>query len=134
SASPAIQIFNPYNGQPFAGNIIPQNLLNPLALRVQNTYIPSPNLGAPGNLVSNFGWLFPYPEDQYRADVLVGRVDHRISDKNSIYGRYSGYSPRYILNDGNYPDLNWTKLRQSHSWAVVDTHTFAPNVVNVFTL
>jgi hypothetical protein len=134
TASPAIQIFNPYTGQPFGGNIIPQNMLNPLALAVQSKYIPSPNLGPPGNLVNNFGWLFPYPEDQYRADVLVARIDHKISEKNFIYGRYSGYWPRYILNDGNYPNLNWTKLRQSHSWAVVDTYTFTPTVLNTFTL
>jgi hypothetical protein len=134
SASPSIQLSNPFTGQPFAGNIIPQTMLNALALDVQNTYIPLPNQGGPGNLINNFGWLFPYPEDQYRADVLCFRVDHKISNKNMIYGRYSGYWPRYILNDGNYPLLNWTKLRQSHSWAIVDTHTFTPNVVNSFTL
>ena len=133
NASPAIQIFNPYTGQPFTGNVIPPQMLNTLALKVQDLYIPHPNLGQPGQLTSNFGWLFPYPEDQYRADVLVGRIDHKISEKNLIYGRYSGYWPRYILNDGNYPNLDWTKLRQSHSLAIVDTHTFAFNVVNSVT-
>lgn len=140
SASPSIQISNPYTtgptGQPlpFPGNIIPPGMLSPLALKIQNTYIPPANLGGAGNLISNFGWLFAYPEDQYRADVLSARIDHKISEKNFIYGRYSGYWPRYILNDGNYPNLNWTKLRQSHSWAIVDTNTFSPNLINSFTL
>ncbi|HEV2494013.1 MAG TPA: TonB-dependent receptor [Terriglobia bacterium] len=133
NASPAIQIFNPYTGQPFQGNVIPPGMLNSLALKVQDIYIPHPNLGPPGNLINNFGWLFPYPEDQYRADVLVARIDHKISDKHLIYGRYSGYWPRYILNDGNFPNLDWTKLRQSHSWAIVDTYTFTPSLVNSFT-
>ncbi len=134
TASPSIQIFNPYTGQPFQGNIIPQGMLSALPLAVQNAYIPKPNIGGPSNLISNFGWLLPYPSDQYRADVLSTRIDHKISDKNFLFGRYSGYWPRYILNNGNYPDLNWTKLRQSHSWAIVDTHTFTPNLINSFTL
>jgi hypothetical protein len=132
-----IQLYDPYTGLPFQGNMIPQGKLNTLALKVQDLYIPHPNqnlnLAPPDNLVNNFGWLFPYPGDQYRADVLVARVDHKISDKNFIYGRYSGYWPRYVLNDGNFPNLDWTKLRQSHSWAFVDTHTFTPNLVNSFT-
>lgn len=133
-ANGGIQLTNPYTGRPFAGNIIPQDMISPVASKVQDLFIPTPNIGGPGNLINNFGWLLPYPGDQYRADVLVGRVDHKISDKNNIYGRYSGYWPRYILNNGNYPDLNWTKLRQSHSWAIVDVHSFSPNLVNTFTL
>jgi hypothetical protein len=133
SASPSIQISNPYTGQPFQGNIIPPGMLNPLALKVQNTFIPTPNLGGPGNLISNFGWLFPYPSDQYRADVLSTRIDHKISDKNFIYGRYSGYWPRYVLNNGNYPLLNWTKERQSYSFAIVDTQMVTPSLLNAFT-
>ena len=132
--SPPIQIFNPYTGTAFPGNVIDPTMLSQLALKIQSAYIPLPNLGPAGNLVNNFGWLFPYPEDQYRADVVSTRIDHKISDRDFIYGRYSGYWPRYILNDGNYPNLNWTKLRQSHSWAIIDTHTFSTTVVNTFTL
>ena len=87
-----IQLHNPYTHtrQPFQGNIIPKDMLmlNPLALKVQDLYIRHPNqnlnLAPPDNLINNFGWLFPYPEDQYRADVLVARIDHKISDKNFI--------------------------------------------------
>ena len=127
-----IQIHNPYTLQAFQGNVI--NIpLSPVALQVQQLYFPEPNQGAPGEVVNNFGWIFPYPGDQYHADVLSGRIDHKLSEKNNIFGRYSGYWPRYVLNNGDLPTLNWTRLRQSHSWAVVDTHIFTPSLVNTFT-
>ncbi len=132
TASPAIQITD-LSGNPYWKNII-TDPLSTLALKVQNTYIPMPNIGGPGNLVSNYGWLFPYPEDQYRADVLCFRIDHKISEKNLLYARYSGYWPRYVLNPGTYPLLDETKLRQSHSWAFTDTQTFTPSLINSFTL
>ena len=124
-------IVDPVTGQPFQGNMIDR--LNAVSLAVQEKFYRHANLGPPDNFANNFGWVFPYPEDQYHADVLVARIDHKISEKNSVYGRYSGYWPRYVLNNGDLPDLNWTRLRQSHSWAAVDTHIFTPSLVNTFT-
>ena len=72
SLSRPVPILDPLNGAPFPGNIIPTNRLNPVALKVQDQYLPLPNLGAPGSLVNNFAWVHPYPGDQYHADV----VDH----------------------------------------------------------
>ena len=130
-ASP-VKIKDPLTGTPFPGNVIPADRLNATSLKAQNAYLPSPNLGAANSLANNFGFTWPYPDDQFHADVLTTRVDHRFSDKNSLYGRFSAYLPRYILA-GNYPDTFWTRLRQSYSWAIVDTHVFTPNLVNTFT-
>ncbi len=99
---------------------------------MQDQFLPLPNLGAAGSLVNNFSWVHPYPGDQYHADVTTTRIDHKISDSNSLYGRFSAYLPRYVLA-GSYPALVRTKLRQSHSWSVVDTHLFSPRLVNTFT-
>jgi hypothetical protein len=103
-----------------------------VSLATQNNYFPNPNQGGPNDLVNNFGFVFPYPEDQYRADVYVTRIDHNLTDKNSIYGRFSIYLPKYVLS-GNLPDLAWTRIRHSYSWAIVDTHVFSPTIVNTFT-
>src|SRR5207249_2634414 len=83
----------------FENQILPPRL-NTVSLAVQDQYYHRANMGTPDSFVKNFGWVFPYPEDQYHADVLVTRIDHKISEKNSIYGRYSGYWPRYVLNNG----------------------------------
>lgn len=131
--SPPVQITDPLNGgAPFAGNMIPPGRLNAVALKLTSQYMPAPNLGGPHDLTNNFGFTWHYPDDQYHADVVVTRLDHRFTEKNSLYGRFSAYLPRYVLV-GNYPSLFWTRLRQSHSWAIVDTHLFSPYLVNTFT-
>jgi hypothetical protein len=130
--SKPVVINDPLNGAPFPNNIIPSSRLSAVSMNAQNTYLPLPNLGAATNLVNNFQWAHPYPGDQYRADVVSARIDHKISDKNSLYGRIAAYLPRYVLA-GAYPALASTKLRQSHSWSIVDTHVFSPSLVNTFT-
>jgi len=124
-------ITDPLTGNPFEGNVIPPERLSSVAQTVQEDSFPPPNVGGPDALVNNFAWIHPYPDDQFRADVLSVRVDHRLSEKNSFYARIQAYLPRYVLA-GNYPALGWTRLRQSHSWVFTDTHVFSPNVVNIF--
>ncbi|HET9176910.1 MAG TPA: carboxypeptidase regulatory-like domain-containing protein [Terriglobia bacterium] len=133
---PSTVITNPATGAPYPGNVIPPSDLSSspasaVALATQNNYIPRPNIGGPNALVNNFTFVWPYPGDQYNADVYVGRVDHTFSEKDSIYGRFSSYFPKYILA-GNYPALGSSRTRTSYSWAVNETHIFAPNLLNSF--
>jgi carboxypeptidase family protein/TonB-dependent receptor-like protein len=132
SSSPVVTVRDPLNGQPFAGNRIPTSRLNAVSLKVQEQQMPRPNRGGAGSLVNNFDWVHPYPSDQFRADVLVTRVDHHFSSNNSLYGRFSAYLPRYIT-PGNYPTTGTSSRRQSHSWVFGDTHIFSPNMINTFT-
>lgn len=125
-------INDPLTGAPFTGNRIPAARISSIAQKVQEKYLPLPNLGGPDLLSNNFGWAHPFPSDQFHADVIVARVDHHLSSRNSLYGRFSAYLPQYVLA-GNYPALASTRLRQSHSWAAVDTHVFSPRVINTFT-
>ena len=129
SSSPAVMITDPLTGNPFPGNIIPASRISGTPQALQQDFIPLPN--RPG-LTNNFGWIHPYPDDQFRADVWSVRVDHRLNDKHSLYGRFQGYLPRYI-SAGDYPTLNSTTNRQSHAWVVRDIYVFSPNTVNTFT-
>jgi len=122
-------IKDPLTGQPFSDNLIPQGRLNSVGVKAQDAFFPLPNRGG---LVSNLGWEHPYPDDQFHADVLSVRIDHKVTEKNSLYGRIQAYLPRYVLA-GNYPTTNWTRLRQSHSWIITDTHVFSPTLLNSFT-
>jgi len=133
---PSTVITNPATGAPYPGNVIPPSDLSSspasaVALATQSNYIPRPNIGGPNALVNNFTFVWGYPGDQYNADVYVGRIDHTFSEKDSIYGRFSSYFPKYIIA-GNYPDLGWSKTRTSYSWAINETHIFAPNLLNSF--
>src|SRR5262249_12490903 len=127
-----VAIKDPLTGQNFPGNIIPSNRLSAVSLKVQDQFLPHANRGAADTLANNFDWVHPYPSDQFRADVVVIRIDHRVSEKNSLYGRLAAYWPRYIT-PANYPALATTSQRQSYSWAFVDTHVFTPTLINTFT-
>src|SRR6185437_13361434 len=88
-------IYNPFttrsvNGQfirdPFPGNVIPQNMLDPVALKLMS-YYPQPN--RPGNPVTganNFAGTAGLPTD---SDQYTIKVDHNINDKQHFFARWS---------------------------------------------
>ena len=126
-----VTIKDPLNGNPFPGNLIPANRLNATSLKVQAQYLPAPNLNGPDALANNYGFLFPHPSDLFRWDSYHERIDHRFSDKNTISGHYLTSKPLYVLA-GPYPAFTWTRVRDSRTLAVQDTHIFSPSLVNTF--
>jgi hypothetical protein len=91
-----VTIRDPLNGTPFPGNIIPSSRFNAVSSKVQSTYMPPPNQGGPHDQARNFGYLFPYPGDVRWWDYITERIDHKISDKNTIHGRLSMIWGRYV--------------------------------------
>jgi Carboxypeptidase regulatory-like domain/TonB dependent receptor len=77
SSGPAIR--DPLTGQPFPGNIIPQDRFS-RAAKFFFPYILLPN--SPGN---RFRAVASNPTNIYE---VMGRVDHLLTDKQRIYGRY----------------------------------------------
>jgi hypothetical protein len=138
-----ITIYNPFstvvtNGKAtrsaFAGNVIPANLLSPTGLAVLNAF-PLPNLNVRPQIGSpNWFEDATYQVGQRQASV---RLDHSITDRNRIFGRYSDLtrdqSPTVLIpgvhqyngsgaNIDHY--LQWRK-----AFTVDDTHTFSPSFV-----
>ena len=124
-----IQIVDPLTGQPFPNNQIPAERINPTSLAFQENWIPLPNLGEPGQLTNNHGYLFPYPPDNFRTFYPLARVDHELTDSNSIFFRYTGFIGPYVL-PRPFPNLPRTRTRNHGKWVVSDTHVFSPTVVN----
>jgi hypothetical protein len=122
-----IQLKNPYaGGAPFAGNIIPQNLLSPAAVKiVTSQYYPSPANN--GLLVNNY--LYGV-QSAINGDQGDAKVDWNISDKDRMFARYSqsvidnpttrGYALLYN-NFANFP---------THSGVLDWTRTVSPSFVN----
>ena len=108
--SKPVIVKDPLNNTPFPGNVIPANRINPVSLEVQNGYLPAPDQGGPHDQARNFGYLFPYPGDVRWWDLVTGRIDHKISDKNTIHGRLSKNWGRYIRYI-DYPALIRTRTR-----------------------
>ncbi len=129
TGSKPIIVKDPLNNTPFPGNVIPDTRINSVALQVQNNYLPAPDQGGPHDQARNFGYLFPYPGDVRWWYYFTQRIDHKISDKNTISGRVSeqwGDYIRYI----DYPALVRTRNRPDAHITVEDTHVFSPSLVN----
>lgn len=67
---------------PFPGNIIPANLINPVA-KAAAAFYPQPT--SP-DLVNNFASSISAPVSQ---DKYTARIDHNVSDKIRFFGRWS---------------------------------------------
>ena len=76
------------NRLPFAGNIIPQNRINPVSAKLF-ALIPDPNLSS-SNGVNNYFALLPFHKDTNSTDV---KMDWVISDKDRLSGRFSFQRP-----------------------------------------
>ncbi len=75
-------VYDPFTRQPFAGNIIPPNRIDPIARNVIALY---PHANRPG-LAGNYLYNAPSREDQDQATI---RLDHRLSARDQLMLRYN---------------------------------------------
>jgi hypothetical protein len=123
------RVIDPSTGQQFPGNVIPSSRFDATAVKVQDLYIPKPNLGEAQ--VNNLGFTHPYPDDLFRAAYPMVRIDHNLTSKNSIYGRYIRRYTPYVLKRG-LPGFDYTRVRWHRGTVISDTHVFSPTLVNTF--
>ncbi len=87
------------NRVPFPNNIIPANLIDPIAAKFLSTYEPLPN--NPTNPVDNYLDATP---SQNHNDSGSARVDHEFRDQSRLFARYTINDERNLLA-GNFPEL-----------------------------
>ena len=110
--------------QPFTGNIIPANRINPIAQKVLSFY-PLPNEPANGSGQDNYVYENPR-SDRFNSQSI--RVDHVVSQKNRLFGRYTRNNRRESRNaqlgtvDGVIPQGNFL-YRKNDGVTVDDTYT-----------
>ena len=122
---------DPLTGNLFPNRMIPASRFSQVPLNIQQAYIPEPNLGGPDDLVSNFGFIHPFPNDLFEARYPQYRIDHNITENNQIYGRWIRRRTPYVLARG-LPGFTWTRIRSHTATVLTDTHVFSPNLVNSF--
>ncbi len=95
---PQYQLYNPFTirphptqagrftRDPFPGNIIPPGLIDPAAMKIME-YFPLPNQAGTADGQQNFQNPTAVAFETYYT--VTGRVDHNISSKQRIYGRFS---------------------------------------------
>jgi hypothetical protein len=129
---------------PFPGNVIPQNLIDPKVQLFLTKYIPRPNLdmgmmgcgmtmmGAP--TVVGAGMDCNNYLDVRNADHVTDqgtfRFDQTFSEGDSLFARYSFSSERGFMPQ-NLPGFGALHDNLSQNGTVGWTHIFSPNVVNI---
>lgn len=118
------QIKDPLTGQPFPGNIIPQNRISPVSKYFQDKFMPVANVGT-----NSWVETFVYPQ---LSEQLAFRGDHTMTSQNTIFGRYV-HQPLIIENwdGGNNPLAGrYNQWRKQRTGVISDTHIVSPSVVN----
>ena len=121
------------NGQyvrtPFAGNIIPANLLNPNAVKLLALF-PAPTQGG---LYNNYN---VNRGSSNNVNAVDGRIDQYFSEKDQMFLRYSwSHNPQFIpgpfagyADGGGFGDGNQEVDTQGA--ALSYTHSFSPTLIN----
>jgi hypothetical protein len=122
---------NPFTGQAFSGSVIPPNMIRPATLEsfLQNgigkgPWLPLPNISAPGynyDADSNSSFF----DSQY-----ITRIDKRISDNTSIYGRFT-MDKEFQSQPSITPNWYVTQTVSDYTIAGHLTHVFSPTFVFV---
>lgn len=121
--------------QPFANNRIPQNRWNPIAKKLIDLF-PAPNVagsvdesGVADNYLTN-------PVEPDTTNQFDARIDHKISESDSIFGRVS-FSNNHLVPPAAIPlPLDAAAfesgdfLNNARNVVITETHLFSPRVIN----
>ncbi|MGH9158657.1 MAG: TonB-dependent receptor domain-containing protein, partial [Vicinamibacteraceae bacterium] len=125
-------VIDPLTGNAFPGNRIPRDRMSAVSLAMRDLYYPTPNRGDENTLSDNFEWVHPYSSDfYYTGNWPFVRVDHNLTENNSLYARWSQRRTPYVLVT-TLPQFFWTRLRDHRRLVVADTHIFSSALVNTF--
>jgi len=114
-------------------NKFPTGLIDPLAARISALF-PAPNVNING---ANF---LSEPKKTYSRNNADIRIDHKISDKDNLFGTFSyedqpSFTPspfQNVLDGGAFSD--GYEDDSFRSVAISETHTFSPTLINEFRL
>ncbi|MFN7936216.1 MAG: carboxypeptidase regulatory-like domain-containing protein [Bryobacteraceae bacterium] len=137
---PSTTVANPSGAgfvrQPFAGNVIPNNRLDPVSQKMLQFY-PLPNQTPSNPFTNQNNWIGQVNEKRDMTQYTI-KGDHRFSDRNNLSVRYLYYKH---FNDNGFaaalPDPN-VRARldnyKNYNTVLNDTHSFTPTLLNEFRL
>ncbi len=121
---------DPLIGQPFPNNQIPASRLSSVSQKVHERFFPLPNSGAADSFQQN--WRGVGAQSQYKTQV-EGRVDHKLTDSNSLFARWSWNRTGAKVFDTNLPTIPLRDQdRRTLTFTASDTHIFNPSLINEF--
>jgi hypothetical protein len=131
-------IFDPLTGQPFPGNIIPQNRWDPASAKVLSQLIPEPNAAGSRNSVGQTVNNYLINPNQERQDNQFDvKIDHALSQSNRFFVRYSFQKTHRLLpatipkvGDAGFTFGSGDGNIKAQSFAFNDTHSFNASWLN----
>src|SRR5215510_12066923 len=124
-------IKNPFNkNQPFPGNRIPDNMISPVAKKIQELFWPLPNSANPTQFAAN-----NYFEQKGRAfdpnTYWTTRIDHRFTEKAFVFGRYTWNRSFNRAFEANLPTVGQLdRVRDTRATTVAFTYAITPTLVS----
>lgn len=115
-------------------NTLPASRLDPNAVALLRL-LPDPNVNSPNPLSNNW---FSNPTKIFTANQYDGRIDEKISDKDSMWTSFSHYNPISSATTA-YPgaaegalSVNQGGFAPAYVLVTSWTHVFSPNLINEF--
>ncbi len=127
-----IAVLDPVTAQPFPGNVIPANRIDPIARQLIALY-PAANLASDITRAPSANYAVNL-SDKLTQDSLTTRVDHSLGNNDRIFGRYSVIrAPQEIASA--YPNAiadirAGVRENKIHSILGSWMHNFSPTVLN----
>lgn len=124
-------VLDPSTGVPFANNVIPSSQLSPVMQKFK-AYTPKPNVA-----VASGAGSFPAfntlstPSSTNDWDQYNVRIDHTISDRDTIHGSFSN-SDENILDPGRRFLGGMVYPMQNRLWTATYNRIFTPTLINEF--
>ncbi len=120
---------------PLPGNLVPRTRMDPVSLKVLE-YMPKPNVAPEVPLTNSLNFL-SLAADALNQGVTNIRVDHRFSDKDSLFFRYSGtrntrQGRGWGLGVADPDTFARRDQRDNHNWILTETRVISPSVINEF--
>ncbi|MBI5280674.1 MAG: TonB-dependent receptor [Candidatus Solibacter usitatus] len=117
-------IYDPATGRPFPGNRIPSGRIQSYASTFLSKFVPQPNADEPSINYRGPTASAPINQDQY-----IARVDHRLSDRQSLYGSYMFNTQK----DNSVPTFGFDSRgnrARAQLASLRDTFVISPSMVN----
>ncbi len=123
-------IFDPLSGRfeganwirsAFPGNVIPANRISPVAANIIKLY-PEPNTSTPGSVAWQNNFFLNPNVGAFKFKNVMSRVDHTISSRQRIFGRWSWNDFKQLRNTNGIPGVagDYRNGGKRNNGAVVD--------------
>ena len=114
-----------YLRDPFPGNTIPMDRLNPSSLVYLNKYYPLPNLGVGETVFPNLRFS---GATNTASDIFGGRLDHQFSQNDILFARFNR-SKQTLTTPEGLPTYSHFLVNYGQQVAVGYTHVFDPKTI-----